>query len=126
MLPATENFQSPDTISNAPAAEAASAPIIATPALNAALLLFCISPPHANVFADDYHKFRVGYFPIHGLRGKNQQTACHPPRKCIDCGFLRRERPPFCAVNPPEHGEGVHFARRPRAEREHIDRAPRS
>jgi hypothetical protein len=83
MLPATENFQSPDTISNADAADATSAPTIATTTLNAALLLFCISPPHANVFADDYYEFRVGISPIHGFRGKNQQTACHPPRKCI-------------------------------------------
>jgi hypothetical protein len=102
MLPATENFQSPDTISNADAADATSAPTIAKTTLNAALLLFCISPPHANVFADDYYEFRVGISPIHGFRGKNQQTACHPSWKCIVCGFPRRERSPFCAVNPSE------------------------
>src|ERR1700730_9282888 len=105
MLPATENFQSPDTMSNADAADAASAPTIATTTLNAALLLFCISPPHADVFAVDYHKFRVGYFPIHGLRGKNQQTACHPSRKRAVCEFPRRKRRPFCAVNPSEYRE---------------------
>jgi hypothetical protein len=30
----------------------------------------------------------------------------------------------FCAVNPSEYRESVQFARRPRTERGHIDRAP--
>jgi hypothetical protein len=70
-------------MSTAPAAVAASVAANAAASLNAPLLLFCIVPPYANVFADDYHEFRVGISPIHGFRGKNQQTACHPPWKCI-------------------------------------------
>src|ERR1700687_4953344 len=95
MLPLTENFQSPDTMSTAPAAVAASVAASAAASLNAPLLLFCIVPPHANVFADDYYKVPRGYFPIHGFRGKNEQTACHPPWKCTVCGFPCRGRPPF-------------------------------
>jgi hypothetical protein len=74
-------------MSTAPAAVAASVAAIAVASLNAPLLLFCIVPPHANVFADDYYKFRVGISPIHGFRGKSQQTACHPPWKWTVCGF---------------------------------------
>jgi hypothetical protein len=60
ILPLTENFQSPEVISNAPAADAANIPVIATPSLNATLLLLCILPPHANDFAVDSSEIRVG------------------------------------------------------------------
>jgi hypothetical protein len=58
-------------MSTAPAAVAASVAASAAASLNAPLLLFCIVPPHANVFADDYDKFRVGISPIRGFRGKS-------------------------------------------------------
>jgi hypothetical protein len=45
MLPLTENFQSPDTTSNALAAVAVNIPAIAAPSLIAPLLLLCILPP---------------------------------------------------------------------------------
>jgi hypothetical protein len=78
MLPLTENFQSPDTMSTAPAAVAASVAAIAAASLNAPLLLFCIVPPHANVFADDYYKCRVGISQFTGSAGRlSKQRAIH-------------------------------------------------
>jgi hypothetical protein len=42
------------------------------------LLLFCIVPPHANVFADDYYKFRVGISQFTGSAGRiSKQRAIH-------------------------------------------------
>src|SRR5579859_2462953 len=87
-------------MSTAPAAVAPSVAAIATASLNAPLLLFCIVPPHANVFADDYHKFRVGISPIHGFRGKNQQTACHPSLKRHRLRIPSRWVAPLCAAKP--------------------------
>jgi hypothetical protein len=78
MFPLTENFQSPDTMSTAPAAVAASVAANAAASLNARLLLFCIVPPHANVFADDYYKFRVGISQFTGSAGRlSKQRAIH-------------------------------------------------
>src|SRR6267154_3276363 len=78
MLPLTENFQSPDTMSTAPAAVAASVAANAVASLNARLLLFCIVPPHTNVFADDYYKFRVGISQFTGSAGRlSKQRAIH-------------------------------------------------
>src|SRR6266849_918027 len=78
MFPLTENFQSPDTMSTAPAAVAASVAANAAASLNARLLLFCIVPPHANVFADDYYKCRVGISQFTGSAGRlSKQRAIH-------------------------------------------------
>jgi hypothetical protein len=42
------------------------------------LLLFCIVPPHANVFADDYYKCRVGISQFTGSAGRlSKQRAIH-------------------------------------------------
>src|SRR6202790_1289197 len=126
MFPLTENFQSPDTMSTAPAAVAASAAANAAASLNARLLLFCIVPPHANVFADDYYKCRVGISQFTGSAGRlSKQRAIHFGNASF-AGSRAASGRLFCAVDPSESGKGVHFARRPRAEREHIDRAPRS
>src|ERR1700692_4345818 len=65
-------------MSTAPAAVAASVAANAAASLNARLLLFCIVPPHANVFADDYYKFRVGISQFTGSAGRiSKQRAIH-------------------------------------------------
>jgi hypothetical protein len=65
-------------MSTAPAAVAASIAANAAASLNARLLLFCIVPPYANVFADDYYKCRVGISQFTGSAERlSKQRAIH-------------------------------------------------
>jgi hypothetical protein len=81
-------------MSTAPAAVAASVAANAAASLNARLLLFCIVPPHANVFADDYYKCRVGISQFTGSAGRlSKQRAIHLGNLPF-AGSVPR-RPPF-------------------------------
>src|ERR1700730_8004163 len=105
MFPLTENFQSPDTMSTAPAAVAASVAANAAASLNARLLLFCIVPPHANVFADDYYKCRVGISQFTGSAERlSKPRAIHLGNASFAGSHAASSRL-LCAVNPSEYRE---------------------